>query len=100
MSVTKTKIQCTLDVPGKGVIYFRYHKCDSLTHIEFETNSEELILLGKTAGKTYSYIPNMKGVYVNIVGTPPEEVLNAEAMTAVRNSAKDLPDKLKECLGL
>jgi len=101
MSVISTEINCRVGIFSKGVIDFKYSLCeDSAPLVEYHTNCQDLLCLGRTAGRTYSFIPNRKGLYVDVVGKHVEEVLNPETMQALRDFAKDLPDKLREALGL
>lgn len=100
MGVINSEISCTVEVP-KGYIYFRYQFFEGRSSsLEFEASSEDLLCLGRTAGKRYSFIPNTGGVYIDTVGTHLEEVLNYEAMQGIRDSAQDLPDKLRAAIGL
>ena len=101
MTVINTEIKCTVDVSGKGYIYFLYSQYkDSEPIIQFEVNSYDLILEGRTVGKTYGFLPSAKAEYLKKAGNKLEDVLNADAIEAIRKSAKDLPDKLREGLGL
>ena len=101
MSFVQTEIRCKVEIGSKGFVDFRYSSSTgSAPVVAYETNCQDLLCLGRTVGKIYTFIPNMEGVYVETVGTHFEKVLNSEAVQGIRDSAKDLPDKLKEALGL
>ena len=100
MKATKLDIKCTLDVGSQGYIYFGYSSSNQgPSRVEFQTRCSDFLQLGRTAGITYSFIP-MDGVRSEIVGTYWTNVFNEKTVNEIRGSASELPDKLREVLGL
>jgi len=90
MGIIRSEISCTVEVP-KGYVYFRYQSFEGRSpSLEFEASDEDLLCFGRTVGKRYYLDENLKL----------DSILNSEAMQSVRDSSKDLPDKLRDALGL